>query len=123
MGRFKNVWWKPLLTSLQIAQQIVLMAIMIGGYLVGNPDITFTLAFWSILWGATILGLFIKFFGKSYVKDRCDKSKSPREATRSDEPAADSKGTAPILLTSLNQFSSAKWPTLALVFGVWHRAD
>jgi len=64
----REMWWKPWLTRAQIGHHMVLMVLMAANYLNGNPECTATVAFFSIGWGASILTLFVSFYGSKYTK-------------------------------------------------------
>jgi len=61
-------WWKPIITMTQIGHHIVLIVFMYLCYYSGNPDASFSVAIWGILWGCSILGLFAKFYVDQYLK-------------------------------------------------------
>jgi hypothetical protein len=68
--KFKNMWWKPLITSSQMGHHAVLMVYMVLNVIYGSPGITFAVAAVGLLWGVSILGLFGKFYHDEYVQKK-----------------------------------------------------
>jgi len=64
----KNQWWKPLITASQMGHHAVLVVLMTLNGFIGNPDWSVQVAFWGILWGLSILGLFANFYVQQYMK-------------------------------------------------------
>lgn len=67
---FKNMWWKPIVTSVQMGHHVVLIAMMARCGVTGNPEWTFRMAASGILWGVSILGLFLKFYIDEYLNHK-----------------------------------------------------
>merc|ERR1711957_438005 len=63
---FKNMWWKPIVTASQMGHHFFLIVLMSVNYFTNRVDYSMDLAFWGILWGFSILGLFAKFYMDSY---------------------------------------------------------
>lgn len=63
---FKHMWWKPIVTALQIGHHVILAVLMCGTGIYGNPYWTPWIAAGGCLWGMPILGLFLKFYLESY---------------------------------------------------------
>merc|ERR1712032_771053 len=65
---FRNMWWKPIVTASQMGHHVILIVMMALSSWMGNPDASLSVAVSGILWGLSILGLFLKFYVEEYVK-------------------------------------------------------
>ena len=66
--RFEKMWWKPLITGSQMGHHLLIMSYMVANRVSGNPDCTWSVCFYAVLWGLSILGLFANFFYRSYAR-------------------------------------------------------
>lgn len=77
LGIFKNMWWKPILTSCQIGHHMLIMVYMFLNRAYANPDITTPVFVSGVVWGLSILGLFCSFYVQQYLGS--SKRSSPLE--------------------------------------------
>mmetsp|Transcript_17856 Transcript_17856/g.39159 ORF Transcript_17856/g.39159 Transcript_17856/m.39159 type:complete len:240 (+) Transcript_17856:70-789(+) len=70
----KKIWWKPLLTGAQIGHHVVLLFMMVMNRVSGNPECTFSVFIWAVLWGLSIIALFANFYVQQYMKGGAKKA-------------------------------------------------
>lgn len=88
---FKRMWWKPWITRIQISQHIALIALMSCCYASGAVDWPWPVTLVSILWGISILGLFVRFYLQQ-AQERKSKDVAGK-AKKSDDSLPDLKKT------------------------------
>lgn len=70
---FKNMWWKPIVTSSQMGHHAVLIVLMVVSFILGPEDFSPKVAIVGLIWGFSILGLFAKFYIDSYMVKKSGK--------------------------------------------------
>mmetsp|Transcript_15445 Transcript_15445/g.35281 ORF Transcript_15445/g.35281 Transcript_15445/m.35281 type:complete len:283 (+) Transcript_15445:108-956(+) len=74
LATFQSMWWKPWITRLQISQHTILIALMACCYASGAVDWPWPVTLVSIMWGMSILGLFVRFYLQQ-AKERLERKR------------------------------------------------